>query len=129
MSTGTADFDYVIRRLEVTRGDAENVLSAALLDIGETLVATERQYTIEAQAIDTGRYLAGWEADRIEKLRVVVRTDPKDEEGRSYASVVHAEPKYGGPPNLGVRVLDEVRAELEAQVTAAVSDRVRELLA
>jgi hypothetical protein len=129
MSTGTADFDDVIRRLEVTRGDVENVLSAALLDIGETLVAAERQYTIEARAVDTGRYLAGWEADQVEKLRVIVKTDPQDEQGRSYASYVHAQPKYGGPPNLGVRVLDEVRAELEAQVTAAVSDRVRELLA
>ena len=129
MSTGTADFDDVIRRLEVTRGDAENVLSAALLDIGERLVIVQVEVGTEAEARDSGGYLAGWEADRVEKLRVVVKTDPQDEQGRSYASHVHAQPKYGGPPNLGVRVLDEVRAELEAEVTAAVSDRVRELLA
>lgn len=126
MSGWAASMADVSRALEVARGDAVFILSAALIDLGETLVATQREYTLQAQAVDTGAYLAGWESITSAPLVVTVRTDP-ERNGNHYAEHVHAQPKYGGPPALGFRVFEDVREELEADITAAVSARVLEL--
>lgn len=126
MSGWTGSIDDVARALEVARGDAVQVLSAALIDLGEVLVATQREYTIQAQAIDTGAYLAGWDATSPAKLKVIVKTDPV-RDGLHYAEAVHAEPKYGGPPALGYRIFEDVREELENDLADVVSARVREL--
>lgn len=119
-----------ILRLQVVRGDAEQVLSAALASLAERAVEAQEDATISAQAIDTGEYLDSWEALPVRQLETSIINDASPPDGgESYASYVHARPKYGGPPGLGERVFREIADDIESSGGEIIEDRIRELFA
>ena len=115
-------------RFEVLRGDAAQILTAALADVAETIVSTQIAEADHAGAYDTGRYRQSWRWYRIADMQIAVIADPQDESGRSYGKYVHIQPKYGGPPGLADRVWVDIERELERDIGQFLSERLRNLL-
>ncbi len=117
--------EQAILAVGVVQGELPNILDAAIMDAAENL----RDGVREAWPVWKGPRPAGkphsrtlWKIERAAILQIsIVNT-------ASYASHVHATPKFGGPPGLGDRLLEAGITAIENDPLDFVSDRIASLL-
>jgi hypothetical protein len=125
-STGFGQsIEDAIRAVGVVEAEIDNVIEAAIRDLCENLVQKWRtDWPRGARAEgETKPHSAGlWRSIQDEKLKFrVVNT-------AEYAEWVHQTPKYGGPPGLAERLLEQDLRTIQAEPLAFVSERTAELI-
>ena len=127
MATGFGDsITQAVTRMGVVQGEIDNVVGAAIRDIGENVVQTmsgswplgERRIPSQAGIHSADR----WEMRDVRKLAVEIHNSAP------YAAFVHHEPQFGGPPGLADRVVPDLVQQAEADPLAFMSERVLALL-
>jgi hypothetical protein len=116
----------LIRRFGVVQGEIDNVVAAALRDVGQAVVDTlavdwpigERRYPSQM-----GPHSADlWTVVEVGPLMFGIHNSA------DYIHFVHHEEKFGGPPGLAERVIPGLIAQVDDEPLALMSDRVLRLL-
>lgn len=117
--------EQAIEAVGVVSGELPNILDAAIMDAAENI----RDGVREAWPVWAGPRPAGkphsrtlWAIEHPSPL-VIALVNTAD-----YASHVHADPKFGGPPGLGDRLIEAAVIEVQNDPLDFVSDRIAALL-
>lgn len=120
------DIQKHIERLGLLKGEMPNIVEASLRDITENVSETmrrgwplgRRKYPSDQRPHSAGL----WSSEQRGKVVFVVVNTAE------YASYVHNQPKYGGPPGLADRTIPDLVEEVQAAPLEFVSKRVVALL-
>ena len=112
------NLDIHLGAIDVLRGEADNILSAALRDASTVVL----EHVTANWPVDTGTSLAGWRIHKSGDLSYSLVNDV------DYTSWVWIHPNQGGPPPLWQILTSEAITAINEDVTTFLSDRVLDLL-
>lgn len=108
----------VMQDFDVLQGETDNILKAALRDIGGEV----KDHVQANWPIDTGKSHDGFELEEGEGVRWDLVNDVE------YVEHVWSHPNQGGPPALIDKLLDDAVDAIGDDPELYISDRVRQLL-